>query len=165
MLMAGEGVAFAASGTVRGYWKFQQYAGGYCTEGSFPGACDGARYLEAQHATAQPMRWARLYVQDQNGADIGQCSTSNTGYYSCAWSRSTVPTQLKVTFRFEEKNQRFRITYPDGVGGYYWTTAWQTGWVDGENRYIGTLTIRRWGSHSSSTRPRACGSIRWPARR
>lgn len=139
-----ESVASAASGRLRGYWKFEQYGGGYCVDDFIPGFCEGARYLEEQYETAQPIRYGKMYVRDQNGTDIGTCSTNGVGYYDCAWTRSTMPSQIRATFRFEDDGLRFSLVGAGGSGGVLWNSGWHVV-TDGENKYIGTLTMPKMG--------------------
>jgi hypothetical protein len=138
------GTAEAASGRLRGYWKFQQYGGGYCGESADPDWCAGARYVEADYATAQPIRNGRIYVEDHNGADIGSCATAADGYFDCNWSRATMPTQIRAAFRFGDAGNRFVVLGSGGSGGYQVHTGWYVV-SNGENKYIGTVTTSKMG--------------------
>lgn len=136
-LMASSGAAEAASGRIRGYFKFRQHSGGYCDSATHN--CSGAKYLASELGTAQPIEHAKIYIKDQDNKQIGTCSTSSSGYYSCYWYRSQIPSFVRAYFHFEEKDLRFKVVQSNG-NRYYWRSNKQ--YVSqGENRYIGTITI------------------------
>ena len=142
MMVVGFGsTAHAAYGYIRGYYKFQQHSGGYCDTDTHD--CTGARYPESQFGTAQPVENGKVYIRDQDDDVIGTCTTSTMGYYSCYWYRSTMPTFVRAYFHFEDEDLRYKVVQPNSAR-YYWRSSAQ--YVsNGENRYIGTITMPKMG--------------------
>ncbi len=99
--------AFAASGTVSGYWRNYQNQGNYCDPNTRN--CASARYLESEYNTYHPISDTKIYIKDQNGAVIGQGVTSSTGYFNITWYRGSTPSYVRVYWYFEHKDDRFKI--------------------------------------------------------
>lgn len=132
--------ALAASGNIRGYWTFSQQTAGYCDTGTMN--CSGSKYTDADFGVSKPLQHARIEIRDQNFAYLGACSTDASGYYDCPWYASTMPTSLRIYFRFEDKQQRFIIYDDDGTGRWFYYATAPT--VNGD-QYIGTRNVPAYG--------------------
>ena len=81
--------ASAASGVVSGVLLFFQNQGNYCPNTR---NCTGAKYLQSEYKTNQPLRDARIYVTRQSDGEIlGEGVTDAAGFFVVAWFDPSVP--------------------------------------------------------------------------
>ena len=132
--------AFAASGNVRGYWTFTQQTAGYCNTATMD--CTGSRYTDAEFSSNEPLQNARVEIRDASFNLLGSCSTSTSGYYDCPWTAASMPSEVRVYFRFEDKQQRFIVYQDDGTSRWYYYVNAST--VNGIQN-IGTYNIPAYG--------------------
>ena len=138
-----ESVALANTHTIRGYFKFVDDSGGYC-DSSQGDNCNGARMLASTNGTAQPIRNGRIEVRKESGVLLADCATNDSGYYHCAWSGTAEEYSVRVQFRFEDKERRFKVIPAEGSQYYYWQSSLKTVSRD-EDKFIGTITMPRMG--------------------
>ena len=65
LAVSAPGLAEAASGTIRGYWKNYQNQGNYCDPGGRD--CTSSRYLISEYNTYHPISDTKIYVKDPDG--------------------------------------------------------------------------------------------------
>ncbi len=141
LALAAPGLAEAASGTVRGYWKNYQNQGNYCDPAGRD--CTQARYLISEYNTYHPIANTKVYIKDPGGVVIGTGVTSSTGYFNIVWNRASTPSYVRVYWQFEHKDDRFKVRGETGGVLAKWTDEIDVtngGIVDVGNLYAGTST-------------------------
>lgn len=131
--------AQAASGTLRGYWRFYQNQGNYCNSAGGQTCNSAARYTDAEYNTYQAIGNSKVYIKDQNNVVIGSGVTSSSGYFYVNWYRASTPSFVRVFWQLENKDNRFAVRGSGGGTYAYWTSNLSV--TDGSSIYTGTWYV------------------------
>ncbi len=140
------GAAFGAtSGTVTGKLQFFQNQGNYCPASR---DCTGARYVQAEYGTFQPIAHALVYLYDTNGAPIGASMVADDGTFMISWYSANNANQGAIRWFYEHDALRFVIRSSDGSQRQAYSSAFSitNGTTFNSPQAIGTFS---WGSSAS----------------
>jgi len=135
--------ASASSGTVSGGLGFFQNQGNFCPTTR---VCTGAKYLQSQYNTTQPIANVKVYVERaSDGATLGQGTTDASGNFSLAWTDSSTSgaVAVQITWYGEQKDGRFRLAT---TAGGRWRMWWSNTLAASGTTFVGTGV---WGSSGS----------------
>ena len=114
-LLGAVGQAEASTGYVSGKLQFYQNQGGYCPSTR---DCTGARYLQSEFNTYQPIRDAKVWVRRTSDfAVIGQGTTDRTGSFTIRWNDPTSSGSVAADLYWtgEHKDGRFALRNSTGL--------------------------------------------------